>query len=146
MKHTRNSINLYSDKILSLAASIPLSTRLEKPQATVTKRSPLCGSKVTIDMDLKDKTVLAFGQEVRACVLGQAAASILGHRIIGSNQDEIRKIRSEVLKMLNGFEYILEPFTDFEVLSPAADYKNRHASILLSLDAACEAIDIINGY
>jgi NifU-like protein involved in Fe-S cluster formation len=32
------------------------------------------------------------------------------------------------------------PFDGLEVLMPARDYKNRHASILLSLEAASEAM------
>ena len=31
------------------------------------------------------------------------------------------------------------PFDGFEVLLPARDYKNRHASILLAVEAAAEA-------
>ncbi|MEE2774215.1 MAG: iron-sulfur cluster assembly scaffold protein [Pseudomonadota bacterium] len=142
MKNYRNPIDLYSAKILSLAANIPLSERLKRPHATVTKRSPLCGSMVTIDIEVSENNVSAFGQEVRACVLGQAAASILAQRIIGSSENQIRTIRGEVTNMLNGLEYILEPFDEFEVLSPAAEFTNRHASILLSLDATCEALDL----
>jgi NifU-like protein involved in Fe-S cluster formation len=33
------------------------------------------------------------------------------------------------------------PFDGLEVLRPARDYKNRHASIMLALDAAVEAVD-----
>jgi len=34
-----------------------------------------------------------------------------------------------------------EPFDGFEVLEPARDYKNRHASILLAIEATAEAIE-----
>ncbi|HLQ19981.1 MAG TPA: iron-sulfur cluster assembly scaffold protein, partial [Tabrizicola sp.] len=33
------------------------------------------------------------------------------------------------------------PFQGYEVLAPARDYKNRHASILLALEAVCEAME-----
>jgi len=33
------------------------------------------------------------------------------------------------------------PFDGFEVLKPAADFRNRHASILLAVEAASEACD-----
>jgi NifU-like protein involved in Fe-S cluster formation len=33
------------------------------------------------------------------------------------------------------------PFAELEVLMPARDYKNRHASILLALEAAAEAME-----
>jgi NifU-like protein involved in Fe-S cluster formation len=32
------------------------------------------------------------------------------------------------------------PFEGFEVLTPAVDYKNRHASILLAIEATAEAM------
>jgi NifU-like protein involved in Fe-S cluster formation len=33
------------------------------------------------------------------------------------------------------------PFDGFEVLRPARDYKNRHASIMLAIEATLEAMD-----
>ena len=68
-------IKLYSGRILELAADIPLTERLEAPDATVRKRSPLCGSTVTVDVVLKNGQVTEFGQDVKACALGQAAAA-----------------------------------------------------------------------
>lgn len=35
------------------------------------------------------------------------------------------------------------PFDGLEVLRPAAAYKNRHASIMLALDAAVEAMETV---
>jgi NifU-like protein involved in Fe-S cluster formation len=35
-----------------------------------------------------------------------------------------------------------DPFHDLEVLHPAAQFKNRHASILLSLEATTEALEL----
>ena len=66
-------IKLYSGRILALAADIPNSKRLEAPAMTVKKRSPLCGSTVTVDVEFEGQTVSAFGQDVKACALGQAA-------------------------------------------------------------------------
>ena len=45
-------IKLYSGRILALAADIPNSDRLEAPAVTVKKRSPLCGSTVTVDVEV----------------------------------------------------------------------------------------------
>ena len=57
---------LYAGRILELAADIPLSERLEAPHATVKKRSPLCGSTVTVDVVVEDGVLAAFGQDVKA--------------------------------------------------------------------------------
>ena len=35
-----------------------------------------------------------------------------------------------------------DPFHDLEVLHPAVQFKNRHASILLSLEATTEALEL----
>ena len=47
-------IKLYSARILALAADIPRLGRLDAPDATVKRRSPLCGSTVTVDVVVVD--------------------------------------------------------------------------------------------
>ena len=137
-------IKLYSGRILALAADIPHAERLETAQASVKKRSPLCGSMVTVDLDLKDGVVSAFGQDVKACALGQASASVVGGAIIGTTSEQLFSARDQLRALLKGNGVVPEsPFQGFEVFLPASAYKNRHASILLSIEAACEAIDLI---
>ncbi len=135
-------IKPYSGRILELAADIPHLTRLEAPDATVRKRSPLCGSSVTVDLTLQDGQVSAFGQEVKACALGQASAAIVGAAILGCTAQELREARDALKTMLKeDGPTPPAPFDGLEVLRPARDYKNRHASILLVLDAASEAAE-----
>ncbi len=133
-------IKLYSGRILELAADIPHLSRLDAPDASVKKRSPLCGSTVTVDVAVRDGQVVAFGQDVKACALGQAAASVVGGAIIGQTPTQIEAARDALKAMLKqDGPTPPAPFDGLEVLRPAAAYKNRHASILLSLDAATEA-------
>jgi NifU-like protein involved in Fe-S cluster formation len=135
-------IKLYSGRILELAADIPHQGRLEAPQVTVRKRSPLCGSTVTVDLVLEDGRVAAFAQDVKACALGQAAASVVGSVIIGRSAAELRIARDSLRAMLKEDGAAPgAPFDGLEVLRPASAYKNRHASILLSLEAALEAAE-----
>ena len=134
-------IKLYSGRILELAADIPLTDRLESPDATVRKRSPLCGSTVTVDLSLEDGRIAAFGQDVKACALGQASASILGRVAIGRSRGEIERARDQLRDMLTRGGHVPDaPFDDFRVLEPARDFRNRHASILLAIEATLEAI------
>jgi len=135
-------IKLYSGRILELAADIPHNARLDDPQVSVKKRSPLCGSTVTVDLTLKDGKVADFGQDVKACALGQAAASVVGGAIIGRTPEEIQTARDALRAMLKeDGPTPPAPFDGLEVLRPAAAYKNRHASIMLSLDAASQAVE-----
>ena len=134
-------IKLYSSQILALAADIPYLDRLNNPQASVKKRSPLCGSTVTVDINLKDGVVSEFGQDVKACALGQAAASVVGESIIGRELSEVERARDQLKTMLKQNGPVPDaPFEGLEVLIPARDFKNRHASIMLALDASVDAI------
>lgn len=133
-------IKLYSSRILALATDIPHTTRLDAPEATVKKRSPLCGSTVTVDVVMEDGKVAQFGQDVKACALGQSAASVLGSVVIGRTPEELDRAAAELRAMLkeNG-PVPSAPFDGYEVLEPAREYKNRHASILLAVEATAEA-------
>ena len=134
-------VTLYSGRILALAADIPHLGQLDAPQGTAKKRSPLCGSTVSVQVRLDAGKVSAFAQEVRACALGQAAASVLGQAVIGRTQSELDAARLALSAMLKDEGPIpAAPFEGFEVLLPARAYKNRHASILLAIEAACEAV------
>ena len=135
-------IKLYSGRILALAAEIPHTERLENPMGSSKKRSPLCGSTVTVDLDVEDGRVSRFGQDVKACALGQAAASVLGANIIGRSRGEIQTARDELHAMLKREGPVPSaPFQGLEVLEPAQNYKNRHASIMLAVEAALEAME-----
>jgi len=135
---------IYNRKILELAADIPLLGRLEHPQASVTRHSKLCGSTVTVDLDMQDGRVVRFGHEVKACALGQASSSIMARHVVGATGDELRAVRDTVRAMLkdNG-PAPAAPWDDAQVLEPVRDYKARHASTLLTFDAVVEAVEMI---
>ena len=135
-------IKLYSARILALAADIPHLGRLDTPQATVKKRSPLCGSTVTVDLRLENGRVAEFAQDVKACALGQASAAVVGGAVIGATRPQIEAARDQLKAMLKSDGPVPDaPFDGLEVLLPARDYKNRHASILLALEATAEAME-----
>ncbi len=135
-------INLYSQRILALAADIPLTERLDRPRVSVRRRSPLCGSTVTVDLDIADGRVAAFGQDVKACALGQASAAILARHVVGATRDEIAAAHAALTAMLKADGPApAAPFDELEVLQPARSYRNRHASILLAWDATLAAFD-----
>jgi NifU-like protein involved in Fe-S cluster formation len=136
--------DVYSTKILELAANIPHLGRLPAPQATASAHSRLCGSSVTADLSLTDGRVTEFAQDVKACALGQAACAAMGRHIIGASAEELRDLRETMRKMLK--ESGPPPsgkFADAGVLEAARDYKARHASILLIFDAVVKALDQI---
>ena len=127
---------IYNNRILELAANIARRERLADADATATAHSKLCGSTVTVDLKMEGDRVAAFGQTVKACLLGQAAASVMGRNIIGSGADELREIGRTMRAMLKaGGPPPTGRWADLAVLQPVKDYKARHASTLLVFDA-----------
>ncbi|MEM7546149.1 MAG: iron-sulfur cluster assembly scaffold protein [Pseudomonadota bacterium] len=135
-------IQLYSKRILALAADIPFTKPLADADASAKKRSPLCGSTITVSLSVEGDAISAFSQDVKACALGQASAAVLGQHIIGRTRAEIAAGRDALRAILKeGANPPEGLFSDLEVLAPAKDYKNRHASIMLAWDATLEAMD-----
>lgn len=133
--------DIYSTRILELAAAIPRSERLAAPDATATAHSKLCGSTISVDLVMDGDTVVDFGQTVRACLLGQAAASIVGREIVGTSSGEFRAVAEAMRKMLK--ENGPPPggrFADLAVLEPVRGYKARHTSTLLVFEAVERAM------
>jgi NifU-like protein involved in Fe-S cluster formation len=133
--------DLYSAKILKLAANMPGAGRLAAPDASATKVSKLCGSTITVDVVVEDGRVSDFAQDVRACALGQAAAAVLGANIKGATLAEIEMARDALRAMLKeGGEPPQGRFSELSVLAPVKDYPARHTSTMLAFEAASEAV------
>ena len=132
--------DLYSAKILRAAANMPRAGRLAHPDASAEKVSKLCGSRVLVDVALRDGRVTDYAQEVKACALGQAAASIMGEQVIGATVQEIETARDALRAMLkSGGPPPEGRFADLAMLAPVKDYPPRHASTLLAFEATAEA-------
>jgi NifU-like protein involved in Fe-S cluster formation len=133
--------DIYSQRILELAAALPRTSRLKAPEATAKAHSKLCGSTVVVDLDMEGDVVTDYGQTVKACLLGQSAASVMGREIVGSRAEELRAIGAAMRKMLKeGGSPPEGKWADLAVLEPVRDYKARHPSTLLVFDAVEDAI------
>ena len=131
---------LYNRDILRLAASIPRLGRLERPQASVEKSSPVCGSRVAVDLVLDGEgRVAELGQEVKACALGQASASLMAAHAEGRSREELAEARDSLAAFLKGERDDPGPWPGLAVFADARRFPARHASILLAFEAAAEA-------
>lgn len=136
-----NLDELYNGRILELAANIPCMQRLPNPDATAAAHSKLCGSRVTVDICMQGNVVTAYGQDVRACLLGQTSAAVMGAHVVGSTVAELRTVGQQMRQMLKaGGEPPTGKWADLAVLQPVKDYRARHASTLLVFDAVEDAI------
>jgi NifU-like protein involved in Fe-S cluster formation len=133
--------DVYNAKILGFAGNIARIGRLERPDATATAHSKLCGSTVVVDLTMDGDTVTDFAHDVKACALGQASSSIMAQHVVGATAAELRAVRETMLKMLK--ENGAPPegrFEDLKYLEPVREYKARHASTMLTFDAVVDAI------
>jgi NifU-like protein involved in Fe-S cluster formation len=135
------SSDIYSNRVLELAAGISHVGRLAAPHGTAHKVSRLCGSEVTVDVELTDGQVTGFAIDPKACALGQASAAVLAAGVIGASTAEVRDARDSLAAMLKaGGPPPQGRFWELRYLQPVADYPPRHASTLLAFEAAVAAI------
>ncbi|MBC6980980.1 iron-sulfur cluster assembly scaffold protein [Caulobacter sp. 17J80-11] len=131
---------LYSAKILNLAAHLPRAGRLAAPDASAERIAKLCGSRVVVDVVVEDGRVMDLAQDVQCCALGQAAASVLGAQAVGATVAELEAARDQLRAMLKSDGPApTGRFSDLAVLEPVKAYPARHASTLLPFEAAVAA-------
>ncbi|HEX8191299.1 MAG TPA: iron-sulfur cluster assembly scaffold protein [Allosphingosinicella sp.] len=131
---------LYNRDILRLAASIPHLGRLERPGGSAIKSSPVCGSTVAVDVALDGEgRVAALAQDVKACALGQASASLMGAHAIGRAPAELAEARDLLATYLKKERDDPGNWPGLAIFAEARPYAARHASILLAFEAAAEA-------
>jgi NifU-like protein involved in Fe-S cluster formation len=136
--------DLYSDKILDLAANARQPPRLSAPDASARKVSRVCGSVIEVDVAVRDGVIVDYGHEISACALGQTSAAVVAREIVGTPVGEFRLLREQMHAMLKqeGAPPVGK-WDDLRYLEAVRDYRPRHMSTLLVFDAVVEALDKI---
>src|SRR4051812_31437901 len=118
---------LYNTQILKLATSIPHDARLPHAQGTSERRSPICGSRVTVDVVLdREGRIAELGQEVRACALGQASAALMGTHALGRSVAELAAARDALTAFLAGGREDPGSWPGLDLFGPARAHSARH--------------------
>jgi NifU-like protein involved in Fe-S cluster formation len=136
--------DLYSEKILDLAANALQPARLTAPDASARKVSRVCGSVIEVDLAVRDGVIAEYGHDISACALGQTSAAVVAREIVGTPVDEVRALRAQMHAMLkeNGAPPTGK-WSDLKYLEPVREYRPRHTSTLLVFDAMVDALDKI---
>ena len=134
-------MDLYTNNILELASTIPITTRLKQPDVTVTKRTAICGSSITLDLNISDTKISKIGLDIKACALGQASACIFLTHAVGTDIKVISELRKNLKMFLDAGSFLIkDPFSKYKYFEPAQKVPYRHDSVLLILDASIEAL------
>jgi NifU-like protein involved in Fe-S cluster formation len=95
---------------------------------------------VAVDIVLDGEGRLAeLGQEVKACALGQASASLMGAHAIGRSAAELAEARDALAAYLDGRSDDPGTWPGLTIFADARPYAARHASILLPFETVAEA-------
>ena len=138
-------MDLYTNNILELASTIPVTTRLKHPDVSVTKRTAICGSSITLDLNIADSKIREVGLDIKACALGQASACIFLTHAVGTNFDTILELRRNLKTFLETGTFLIKyPFARYKYFEPARKVPYRHDSVLLVLDASIEALQKVS--
>ena len=139
-------MDLYTNNILELASTIPITTRLKQPDVTVTRRTAICGSSITLDLNISDSKISEIGLDIKACALGQASACIFLTHAVGTEIKVISELRKNLKIFLDKGSFLIkEPFAEYKYFKPAQKVPYRHDSVLLILDASIEALQKASG-
>ncbi len=134
------STPLYTTEILRLAASTARFSRLAGAQGSSEQRSPTCGSRIAVDINLDQAGLVTdIGQEVRACALGQASAALMADAVIGKSVDQLDEAAIALRNWLAGRADDPGSWPGLSIFAPAIPKHARHPAILLAFDAAAEA-------
>ena len=134
--------DLYSGKILDLAANALQPGRLAAPDASARKVSRVCGSVIEVDVMVRDGVIVDYGHEISACALGQTSAAVVAREIVGTRVGDFKALRLAMHAMLK--ENGAPPegkWDDLRFLEPVREYRPRHMSTLLVFDAVVEALE-----
>jgi len=133
---------LYHQAILDLARQSGRTARLERPQASATVDNPLCGDRVTLDLDLADGRVRAVGHKVRGCLLCQAAAAAIAARAPGETGAALRNVAERLERAIREDPAAAEGlWPELGAFAPVHAHKSRHDCVLLPFEALREALD-----
>lgn len=91
-----------------------------------------------IDLDTLGQ-IVAFGQDVRACALGQASAALLGRDVLGKTGSALTLVSKGLAAWLARESEDLPAWPGLDVFTSARDYPARHAAICLPFEAAAAA-------
>ena len=138
-------MDLYTNNILELASTIPITTRLNQPDVSVTKRTAICGSSITLDLNIADSKIREVGLDIKACALGQASACIFLTHAVGTNFNTILELRRNLKTFLETGTFLIKyPFARYKYFEPVQKVPYRHDSVLLVLDASIEALQKVS--
>lgn len=131
--------DLYNAAIVAAAKAGTGAGRLPAPTHAATCDSPLCGDRITLELDLAGDRLTAVGHVTRGCLLTRAAASLLAETLAGSGRVDGAAAADAIRAVLAG-EAPPSGWERLAMLAPVGRIASRHDCVLLPFRALDEAL------
>jgi nitrogen fixation protein NifU and related proteins len=132
---------LYQEQIIELSKKADHSQRLDKADCSCTLNNPLCGDRITVELQLDGEKIKSMACQVRGCLLSKASTSVLSETIRGLTLEQVRKIASDLNQALKSSSDDPQCFPEeYRMFYPVRSRKSRHSCVMLPVDAAVKAI------
>jgi nitrogen fixation NifU-like protein len=119
---------LYDKAIMRLAAEANGAGRLPAPSGTATVSNPMCGDRVTIDIETANGTITKLAHEAKACLLCQASASLLCRAAPGGEADKIARLATQIESWLKDNTALpTDAWPELAVFGPVAGARSHPA-------------------
>lgn len=137
------SESIYAGRIKALAAATDTPVSLANPDRRVSVDNPFCGDRIDLEISTEDLRVTALAQEVRGCMLCQAAANVMASAAPGLSAAELEVVSQGLSDMLSGNKSANWPPEGWESLAafePVSRHKSRHGCVTLAFTAVLKAL------
>ena len=132
---------LYQAALVARAKQGRARGRLPSPQRSITLDNPLCGDRVTLDLDLADGRVAKVGHQVRGCLLCEAAAELIAGQAPGKSAADLAGATSAVTAILKeGGPAPAGEWSTLAIFAPVHRVKSRQDCVLLPFEALNKAL------
>lgn len=138
------SERLYDEAILAEAKAQIGAGTLERPAVRVEADNPLCGDRITLELEGSPARIAALAHRTRGCLLTRAAASLIGRRAPGASAADLRAAITE-LEALLASGTAAERWPELAMFTPVHAVRSRHDCVLLPFRALAEALDRLEG-
>jgi nitrogen fixation NifU-like protein len=129
---------LYQEQIIALSRQSKNRVAISNPGLTARIDNPLCGDRVTIDLELKTDIIENIGVTVRGCALCEAASEVLAINASQKNFLAIQDAETGLRNYLSGHTD-KPPWAQLSVFEPVKDVTSRHECVLLPFVAIRKA-------
>jgi nitrogen fixation protein NifU and related proteins len=132
---------LYQDQIIELSKKADQSLRLDKADCSCTLNNPLCGDRITVELQLDGEKIKSIACQVRGCLLCKASTSVLSETVRGMTLEQVERIASDLNQALKSSSDEPEFFpAEYRMFYPVRPRKSRHSCVMLPVDAVVKAI------